>query len=356
MFWRPKNDPAPAGSPASGKAAPGRSPKAAGVAPSSADPAALLAELLSKPTEAGVLDSALAQSVRMVAPGDVRGLAVLRHAETREDRVVALRGHPEALTGVTLLGPWSAGRARVVTDGADEMIAMNAPAVRALLDSGGLRGASAMLVAPLVERGRQYGALLLSRHDGSPFATSDLDTVSRWAAALTPLLHLFEQAAEQREQARQLARALADAVEADDFEATGHARAVASVAGKLAQELSLNERDREQLWFAAMLHDIGKLGGPEGHAMRGAHYLHDVPSLAAATEAIRHHHEAWDGGGEPSGLSKDRIPLLSRIVAVASAYVQRGSAAALEEDAGVRFDPRIVAAARHMEEREEGAR
>lgn len=344
MFWRPKPETKPQPEPT----------KAVPVV--TADPSQLLGELLSRPTEQGVMENALERAVKLVAPGDVRGLAVLRREDTKEDRVVALKGYGPMLMDTVLAGPWSSGRARVVTDGASEMIAMNTPEARTILDSVGMRDASALLVAPMVERGRQYGALLLVRHDRTPFAPSDLDVVNRWAAAVTPLLQVFTAAEEERQLARQLARAMADAAEAQDFDATGHARAVTSVAGRLAQVLSLNERDREQLWFAAMLHDVGKLSGEEGHPMMGANYLHDVSALSTAAEAVRHHHERWDGTGEPGGLSKEQIPLLSRIIAVANGYVYSGSAAALEAESGQRYDPRIVAAAVRMEEQEDGNR
>ena len=74
---------------------------------------------------------------------------------------------------------------------------------------------------------------------------------------------------------------------------------------------------------------------------------------------VRHHHERWDGGGYPSGLARDAIPLGARIIFVADAYdamttdrtyrsaISRESAVAeLERCAGSQFDPRVVAALR----------
>jgi HD-GYP domain-containing protein (c-di-GMP phosphodiesterase class II) len=86
------------------------------------------------------------------------------------------------------------------------------------------------------------------------------------------------------------------------------------------------------------MHDVGKIGTPDRiltkpgpltkeefdvikqHVHRGYDIANTVPALKPVAEAIRCHHEKYDGNGYPLGLKGDSIPLLARIVAVADAY------------------------------------
>ena len=133
-----------------------------------------------------------------------------------------------------------------------------------------------------------------------------------------------------------------EAVESRDFDALGHSQAVAELSLKMGRALRLNERELEELWYAAILHDIGKIHAEEGHALIGAHFLHGVPHLSEAQKAIRYHHERWDGNGEPDKLVAEAIPLYARILAVANAYVSTNDLRRLQVLAGKTLDPRLV--------------
>ncbi len=325
MFKRPaKPAPTPAAPPAQGSSEPGQ----------------VLGDLLVKPSLEGVLEGALTQAAALVG-GDVKGFAVLSPGE---DRVAAALGYGQELVGLPLAGPWSGGRARVVQGGAGELFAINPPEVRAQLDLLGMREVSASLVAPLRDRGRFLGTLVLDRYGAVPFSSVQLDAVSKWATAVTPLIGILESREEARALSRRLSGVFVEAVESLDFDAVGHARSVAEVAHKLGKVIGLSEREQDELWYAATLHDLGKLQGEEGHALLGANLLHDVPQLKGAQLGVRHHHERWDGFGEPDRLAGEEIPLMARLVAVADAFVRRGDVQALAGESGTILDPRLVAA------------
>jgi putative nucleotidyltransferase with HDIG domain len=132
-------------------------------------------------------------------------------------------------------------------------------------------------------------------------------------------------------------RALARAIDHKDASTIGHSDGVAAMAGALAAELGWPAPEIERLELAALVHDVGKMGVPDGtllkpslltpaehshvqlHAALGAQIAAEV--LAADQVAwVRSHHERIDGTGYPDGLAGDAIPLGARIIAVADAW------------------------------------
>jgi len=118
-----------------------------------------------------------------------------------------------------------------------------------------------------------------------------------------------------------------------------HSLRVAALATAAARELGLPGRARDHLALAALLHDIGKLGVPEGiafkaerertpeeqevfhrHAELGERILAPIESLAPALPLIRHHHERRDGSGYPDGLVGDQLSFETELLAVANAF------------------------------------
>jgi diguanylate cyclase (GGDEF)-like protein len=123
----------------------------------------------------------------------------------------------------------------------------------------------------------------------------------------------------------------------DPFGAT-YSRQISSYVEAVGKRLGLGAREREQLMFAALLRDIGKLGiservllkpGPLSseewdvvrlHPQIGCRIVERVPGLNRLGPAIRHHQERWDGSGYPSQLAGAEIPFSARIVGVAAAF------------------------------------
>lgn len=300
----------------------------------------VLNDLLARPSQEGVLEGALSHASFLLG-GNLRGYAVTRRA-AGQDRVAAVFGYPKALVGTPLAGPWSNARTRALTDGSRELYEANPPELHGILDTCGMRDVALSLVVPVTDRGRTLGALVLDRNSSEDIGPSAQDLVTRWVTAVAPLLGLLESRENWRLAARQVSSAVVEAFESQEFDALGHAQAVAEASVKLGRAVGLAAQELDELWFAATLHDLGKIHGEKGHAQFGANFLHGVPHLAQAQKAVRHHHERWDGQGEPDKLAGEDIPLYARILAVANAHVRLGDADRLRALAGKGLDPRLV--------------
>jgi len=168
-------------------------------------------------------------------------------------------------------------------------------------------------------------------------------------------------------------RVLAEAIQAKDPFLRGHSEEVSDYVAAVAAQLGLDGRAREQLVVGSLLHDIGKIGISERilhkpakltqeefaviqlHPRIGYRLIEQVAALAPIAPAILHHHERYDGGGYPTGLVGEQIPLEARIVCVADAFsamtADRPYRARMPLDeaceellrhAGTQFDPEIV--------------
>jgi response regulator RpfG family c-di-GMP phosphodiesterase len=119
----------------------------------------------------------------------------------------------------------------------------------------------------------------------------------------------------------------------------GHSRRVAALAQRTAVILKLDERERQDIYLAALLHDIGKIGFPDKmlgkpvstyspeeqaryrrHPLDGEAALMPLARLHKVARIVRQHHERVDGNGFPDALQGDEIALGARIVAAASDY------------------------------------
>jgi response regulator RpfG family c-di-GMP phosphodiesterase len=155
---------------------------------------------------------------------------------------------------------------------------------------------------------------------------------------------------------------------------SGHARRVADHTRILARMLDLSEAEQQTVLFAALLHDIGKIGLPDDildksfgaltqeqraemmrHPERGQQALMQIEQLQDAALLIRHHHEHYDGSGYPDHLVGLAIPMGARIISAANEYdglisgtlVQqpmkpKDALAYLIENRGKRYDPAVI--------------
>jgi putative two-component system response regulator len=140
------------------------------------------------------------------------------------------------------------------------------------------------------------------------------------------------------EEAETILFALAQAVERRDKYTGMHCERLTTYSLALGQALGLPRQEQLALYRGSYLHDIGKIGIPDGilfkrglltdeewqtmrlHTIRGEEICKPMKTLAPVLPIIRSHHERWDGSGYPDGLAGEEIPLLARILQVADIY------------------------------------
>jgi len=136
----------------------------------------------------------------------------------------------------------------------------------------------------------------------------------------------------------ELTQALATTIDAKDTYTSGHSRRVALYSKMLAKELGKNEKEQQDIYLIALLHDIGKIGIPDWiinkrdslteeeyaevkkHPEIGFEILKNITTLPNLGIGVRWHHERMDGKGYPDGLKGDEIPEYARIISVADSY------------------------------------
>ena len=117
-----------------------------------------------------------------------------------------------------------------------------------------------------------------------------------------------------------------------------HSAAVARYAREVAKMLGLDDREQDLIHTAALLHDIGKFILPDSvlfadrkltdeeweliklHPEQGAKLVERIEGYGPVAEIVLHHHERFSGGGYPSGIAGEAIPLGSRIISAADTY------------------------------------
>ncbi len=206
----------------------------------------------------------------------------------------------------------------------------------------------------LIIEHREYQATLESRVEQ---ATRDL------AAAFRELEATYHTTLE----------ALGSALDTRDVGTESHSRRVHGYALATAREHGVTGDELRDLAHGVLLHDIGKIGIPDGillkpgpltpdewkvmrtHPEIGKRLIEKIPFLRGAVPIVYSHHEKWDGTGYPRGLNGEAIPLGARIFAVVDAFDAMtfdrpysraipfdAATAEIKRCAGAHFDPAVV--------------
>lgn len=166
------------------------------------------------------------------------------------------------------------------------------------------------------------------------------------------------------------AEALVRAIDALDPYTNGHSIRVAQYSRMIGERAGMNEKEVAELFYAALLHDVGKIGisreilrKGEGlsndewreirkHPVIGSDILRGIRSMPNVASGARWHHERYDGRGYPDHRAGEAIPPIARIICVADCYdaitsrrsyrepmTQAEARAEIERGRGKLFDP-----------------
>ena len=237
------------------------------------------------------------------------------------------------------------------------------------------------ILSALVFHKRVLGSLSLdiAQESDQEFTENEVKIVNAFSNIASAFITMQSYMKEQEQFQKDLITALINLLEIHDPYTKGHSINVANYAVKIAEEMGLEEETISSIFWAGMVHDVGKILVPatilvkpsaltedefdliQNHPIWGANVLGIFDALEDVSLYVRHHHERWDGKGYPDQLEKEAIPLPSRILNLADAFDAMtserpyrnpfSSSEAYEEVlrcSGTQFDPKIVEAFRKI--------
>jgi putative nucleotidyltransferase with HDIG domain len=238
--------------------------------------------------------------------------------------------------------------------------------------SDGLFMKESVIISPIPGKDKITGVISLTRQEPQ-FSREDLYFLTILANHIGALIENGRLYTNIQKDYINTIHSLAAAVDAKDHYTHGHSSTVMKYATKIAEKMGLPAEDIETVKYAALLHDIGKIGISENiinkpgkltkeeynvikmHPQLGANIVSKINSLKKLVPLILSHHEWVNGTGYPLGLKGDEIPLGARIISVVDAFSTITSKRPYREElsvdfavneirkcAGIQFDERIV--------------
>jgi len=168
-------------------------------------------------------------------------------------------------------------------------------------------------------------------------------------------------------------QAIARTIDAKDEYTNGHSTRVGYYSKLIAENLGMSQDDVDNIYYIALLHDIGKIAIPDkilnkpgrltdeefavmkSHTVRGAKILKGISTIPHIVEGAKYHHERYDGTGYPEGLKGEDIPFVARIICCADCFDAMASKRVYKESfsletivsefkrcSGTQFDPEIA--------------
>lgn len=233
-----------------------------------------------------------------------------------------------------------------------------------------------VMCVPLTSKDTIMGVLYIDNRQASGcFSAEDLDFLQGFATNSAIAIERTKMYDELEDSYLASIQVLANVLDSHDPYTHGHSERVMSYSVMIAREMNLSEKQVKNIKYAALLHDIGKVGiskaiiNKEGgltdeeflqiksHPDAGYKIVKPIKFLHEKLAALRHHHEKYDGTGYPEGLKGDDIPLDARIIAVADTFdaitstrsyrkakTKEYAVNEIQKNSGIQFDPRVVEA------------
>jgi HD-GYP domain-containing protein (c-di-GMP phosphodiesterase class II) len=196
-----------------------------------------------------------------------------------------------------------------------------------------------ILAVPILMKGKVKGVIgVCDLMDPKILATEDFHLIENISGPIATTIENFELNRDIEETYYQTLVTLARVVEAKDAYSAGHLERVRQYVDGMADRLKLDAETKKILSGGAILHDLGKVGIPDGilkkegrydeedydvmrqHSVIGENILKPLQAMSQLSLLVRHHHESFDGSGYPDGLKGEAIPLTSRILTIADIY------------------------------------
>ena len=228
--------------------------------------------------------------------------------------------------------------------------------------------------APLILGERILGVInIIDKISEESFCETDVNLLCTIAGQVSIVVENARLYKTLEENCFNMIKFLADSLEAKDRYTSGHSQRVSEYSSAMANIMGVSDSEKNTLFHAALLHDIGKIGISEllfnkpdklddseydtikTHPVRGEEIIKPLGFLKEAIRHIRGHHESFDGSGYPDRLGGDDLPLLTRIMTVADAFDAMTSErtyrpskktneaiSELKRASGIQFDPDVV--------------
>jgi len=195
------------------------------------------------------------------------------------------------------------------------------------------------LCVPLQSRERVFGVIYVDATAGiRDFEKEDVELLTAIGIHLGALMENIELSLRNQELFIGVIRTLVYIIEAKDKYTLGHSERVTRISLAVADEIGIDQKEREALRVAGLIHDIGKvivpgeiLNKPDGltreeysiikkHPVIGYNFVEHLAGFKEVRNGILSHHERFDGKGYPNGLKGENIPFIARIIAAADAF------------------------------------
>ena len=194
------------------------------------------------------------------------------------------------------------------------------------------------IATPLLSNDNVVGMLIGINKVENDFDSSDIKLIRSVAGQTSVFLSNHKMYAELQELLMGVLYSLTESIDAKDPYTCGHSRRVANMSRRLAQEIGLSPERVHQIYLSGLLHDVGKIGIPEGilckqgkltdeeyenmkrHPAIGAKILRRIRHLQPILAGVLSHHERLDGRGYPQQLKGKEIPIEGRIICIADSW------------------------------------
>ncbi|MEW6609708.1 MAG: HD domain-containing phosphohydrolase [bacterium] len=233
-----------------------------------------------------------------------------------------------------------------------------------------------IISVPLKAVGEIIGVInLTDKIDRSIFTSRDLKLLTAMATQGAIAIKNFWLFTDAKELFFNTVKSLSSTIDAKDTYTYGHSERVSKIALAIADELNLSFKEKEIIYLAGLLHDVGKIGIPEEilhkpsklnekeyseikkHPTISAQIIGTIRQMEDVVPIILHHHERFEGRGYPNGLKGKDIPLGSRILAIADTFDAMTSnrpyrdkftidyaIAEIKKYSNIQFDPQVTRA------------